>query len=140
MTGGEPRKKERKEGERRRSGRRKREKRKRRGQRKLKVELLCFLPGVVGVTEVTVRRGDLVLGLLEVELLDCRHEGERSGSQSGFGSRRGIGGGKRTDSSGSEVKVLSDDIDELLVRLLGGSAAKERGRQGQMWAVSSTTP
>ena len=64
-------------------------------RRRLKLELLGLLPRVVGVSEVTVRGGDLVLGLLKVELHD--------------------------DRSRSEVEVLGDDLDELLVRLLGGS-------------------
>lgn len=37
----------------------------------LEVELLGLLPGVGGVTEVTVRGGLVVDGLLQVELLDC---------------------------------------------------------------------
>jgi hypothetical protein len=37
----------------------------------LELELLGLLPGVVGVTEVTVRSGLSVDGSLELEFLDC---------------------------------------------------------------------
>lgn len=42
------------------------------GGSSLVLEGLGLLPGVVGVTEVTVRSGPQVLRLLEVELLDCK--------------------------------------------------------------------
>ena len=43
---------------------------------------LRLLPRVSGVSEVTVRGGDLVLRLLEIELLDCGREGKREGEGS----------------------------------------------------------
>lgn len=70
----------------------------------LKLELLGLLPRVSGVSEVAVRGGDLVLGLLEVELLD--------------------------DDSRLKVEVVADDLDELLVALLGGSVGVDKDGEG----------
>lgn len=82
-----------------------------------------FLPGVRWVSEVTVRGGDLVLRLLEIELLDCEREGGEEG-ESARGRRWVLDEGeeaKRTDDSGSEVEVLVDNLNEVLVRVPRGS-------------------
>lgn len=66
----------------------------------LELELLRLLPRVGGVTEVTVRSGLEVLGLLETQVLD--------------------------DDSGSEVKVVSDNLDEIGVGLSTGSVRVDK--------------
>ena len=71
--------------------------------RRLELERLGLLPGVVGVTEVTVRGGLEVDWLLEVELLD--------------------------DDSRSEIPVALDDLDELGIGLLSGSVRVDEDGQ-----------
>jgi hypothetical protein len=71
---------------------------------RLELELLGLLPRVGRVTEVTVRGGLEVLGLLEVELLN--------------------------DESGAEVKVLADDLHELGVGLLAGAVGVDEDGEG----------
>jgi hypothetical protein len=70
----------------------------------LELEGLGLLPGERGLrsSEVTVRRGDVVLGLLEVEVLD--------------------------DDSGLEREVGVDDGNELLVRLGRSSVRVDEDR------------
>lgn len=70
----------------------------------LELERLGLLPGVRRVTEVAVRGGLQVLGLLEVELSH--------------------------DNSGSEVPVVSDDVDQVGVRLLTGTVSLDKDGQG----------
>lgn len=70
----------------------------------LELERLGLLPGVRRVTEVTVRGGLQVLGLLEVELSH--------------------------DNSGSEVPVVSDDVNQVSVRLLAGTVGLDKDGQG----------
>lgn len=71
----------------------------------LELEGLGLLPGERGLrsSEVTVRRGDVVLGLLEVEVLD--------------------------DDSGLEREVGVDDGNELLVRLGRSSVRVDEDRE-----------
>jgi hypothetical protein len=57
--------------------------------------LLGLLPRELGVAEVTVLSGLAVDGLLKAEVLD--------------------------DDTGTEVPVLADDLDELLVGFLSGA-------------------
>lgn len=73
--------------------------------RRLELERLGLLPGVVGVTEVTVRGGLQVLRLLEVELLD--------------------------NDTGPQVPVVSDDLDEVEVGdLLAGTVGVDVDGKG----------
>ena len=71
----------------------------------LKLELLGLLPGVVGVTKVTVRSGLQVLRLLEVELLD--------------------------NDTGPQVPVVSNDLYQVEIRhLLSGAVGVNVDTEG----------
>jgi len=61
----------------------------------LELELLGLLPVVGGVSEVTIRGGLEVDGLLEVEFLD--------------------------NDTRAEIPVVVDDLDEFLIGLLAGA-------------------
>ena len=76
-----------------------------RGPAYLKLELLGLLPGVVGVTKVTVRSGLQVLRLLEVELLD--------------------------NDTGPQVPVVSNDLYQVEIRhLLSGTVSVNVDAEG----------
>ena len=70
----------------------------------LELELLGLLPGVAGVTKVTVGSGLQVLGLLEVELPD--------------------------DDTGPQVPVVADDLDHVEVGNLSGTVRVDVNREG----------
>jgi hypothetical protein len=71
---------------------------------RLELEGLGLLPGVAGVTEVTVRSGLEVLRLLQVEVPD--------------------------DNTGPQVPVVTDDLDQLDVGLLSGTVGVDVDGKG----------
>jgi len=71
---------------------------------RLELELLGLLPGEGLVAEVTVLSSTVVDGVGEVKLLD--------------------------NDTGTEVKVLVDDLDELLGGLVGGTVVLNEEREG----------
>ena len=97
----------------------------RRKARRLERELLGLLPSVLGVAEVTVRRGAEVLRLLEVEGLDCK------GRRYGVSAREpDSASAELTNDARAEVEVVTNDLNELLIRLLASAISVDVDRQG----------
>lgn len=85
------------------------------------LKLLGLLPSVIRVAEVAVRSSLEVLGFLEVELAHwgkCKHVWENVQTSDLL-----------TDNTRSEIPVVADDLDKLLVGLLASPVGINVDRQ-----------